>query len=94
MAGNKLGGAKSRDTIVYLYGYGHYSRIGRLGGLKSRGGGFAYDPELARIAGSKGGKASKRGPSKRKCQVKDCDNRHKAMGFCSSHYYASKAGRI
>lgn len=36
--------------------------IGQLGGLKSRGGGFAYgDHTLAKEAGSTGGKRGKRG---------------------------------
>jgi general stress protein YciG len=37
-----------------------YESIGRLGGRKSRGGGFAKNPELARQAGARGGRASRR----------------------------------
>lgn len=43
----------------------HYKEAGRLGGLKSRGGGFASDPELARVAGAKGGRISRRGRVKK-----------------------------
>lgn len=40
--------------------------IGRKGGLvKGTQGGFAANPELARIAGAKGGRISRRGPSKK-----------------------------
>jgi general stress protein YciG len=35
-----------------------------MGGKISRGGGFAANPELARIAGAKGGKASRKNKTK------------------------------
>jgi len=57
--GTKAGGLKARATNYRLYGLDFYRQIGRLGGIKSRGGGFT-DPELARAAGIKGGKASRR----------------------------------
>ena len=41
-----------------------YARIGAIGGRNGHSGGFASNPELARIAGSKGGKVSKRGKAK------------------------------
>ena len=59
MAGNKSGGIKAAATNRQRYGLEFYKTIGRLGGLKSRGGGFT-DPELAREAGRKGGTISKR----------------------------------
>ena len=59
MPGNKSGGLKAAATNRQRYGVEFYKTIGRLGGLKSTGGGFT-DPELAREAGRKGGAISKR----------------------------------
>lgn len=41
------------------YGSDFHARIGRQGGLKSRGGGFC-DPEVASRAGAIGGRKSRR----------------------------------
>lgn len=60
MAGTKLGGLHARDTVYKKYGPDFYKTIGRKGGLLGRTGGFAANPELARIAGKKGGHKSKR----------------------------------
>lgn len=60
MPGTKKGGEKAAQTNKRLYGANFYERIGKLGGQISRGGGFAKNPELARIAGRRGGKASHR----------------------------------
>lgn len=60
MAGTRRGGLKAGETNKKLYGEGFYPTIGALGGKKSRGGGFAKNPELAREAGRKGGFVSKR----------------------------------
>ncbi len=60
MAGTKKGGLKAAQTNKKLYGTNFYEKIGKIGGQISRGGGFAKNPELARIAGRKGGKASHR----------------------------------
>lgn len=60
MAGTKAGGEKAAATNKARYGDKFYEGIGREGGLKSRGGGFAKDPELARRAGSIGGRNGKR----------------------------------
>lgn len=60
MAGTQRGGRKAAATNKQRYGMNFYEQIGRRGGQVSRGGGFAKDPELARIAGAKGGKASRR----------------------------------
>lgn len=62
MAGTKAGGLKAAATNKALYGDDWYSKIGREGGKKGRTGGFYANRELARIAGSKGGKISRRGP--------------------------------
>lgn len=57
MAGTVAGGRLAAITNRKRYGKGFYQEIGRLGGLKSRNGGFAANPELAREAGRKGGLA-------------------------------------
>jgi len=59
MAGTKAGGKKAaaknlaRDPLFY-------ARIGAKGGRNGNTGGFAANPELARIAGAKGGRISRR----------------------------------
>lgn len=63
MAGNKAGGLKARNTNIKLHGKDFYKRIGAKGGHNGHTGGFAANPELARIAGRKGGLTSKRGSS-------------------------------
>lgn len=60
MAGTPLGGRKAAATNKQRYGLAFYEQIGRKGGQISRGGGFAVNPDLAREAGRKGGKASRR----------------------------------
>lgn len=60
MSGTRPGGRKAAATNKMRYGAQFYETIGRIGGRKSRGGGFSKNPELARIAGQKGGKASRR----------------------------------
>ncbi len=60
IAGNALGGQKARDTNIKKYGKDFYRRIGAIGGKKGRTGGFFANRELARIAGAKGGKISRR----------------------------------
>lgn len=61
MAGTKEGAAKTRETIYKKHGKDYYKRIGALGGKHCGMKGFALNPELARKAGAKGGKISKRG---------------------------------
>ncbi len=60
MSGTHKGGAAAAKTNKNRYGEDFYVNIGAIGGKKSRGGGFAKNPELARKAGAKGGKASRR----------------------------------
>lgn len=60
MAGTKAGGQKAAATNKLLWGKGFYKRIGQIGGRNGHTGGFYANPELARIAGAKGGKKSKR----------------------------------
>lgn len=61
MAGTKEGGIKTAATNIRKYGEDHYRKIGALGGMVRVPKGFAINRELARTAGAKGGKASKRG---------------------------------
>jgi general stress protein YciG len=65
MAGTRTGAAKAQKTIKKKYGKGFYARIGAMGGKLGHTGGFAANPELAKIAGRKGGKKSKRGKAKK-----------------------------
>lgn len=57
---------KAAATNKARYGDNWYAKIGKIGGQNSTTGGFAANPELARIAGAKGGKKSRRGPAKPK----------------------------
>lgn len=66
MSGSRDGGRKAAATNKQKYGDGFYARIGQKGGRNGHTGGFAANPELARIAGRKGGLKSKRGPAKKK----------------------------
>lgn len=63
MSGTKAGGQKAAATNKAKYGKEFYANIGRKGGRNGHTGGFAANPELAKIAGAKGGKKSKRGPA-------------------------------
>ncbi len=59
MAGTKIGGIKAAQKNL-ANDPNFYRRIGRIGGRNGHTGGFAANPELARIAGAKGGKISRR----------------------------------
>ncbi|MDR3298023.1 MAG: hypothetical protein LBT19_01435 [Candidatus Nomurabacteria bacterium] len=65
MAGTKAGGKKAAATNKAKYGREFYAEIGRKGGKNGHTGGFAANPALAKIAGAKGGRVSKRGKAKR-----------------------------
>ncbi len=65
MAGTKEGGKKAAATNKARHGADFYARIGRRGGQNGTTGGFAANPELAKIAGRKGGRISRRGPAKK-----------------------------
>lgn len=65
MSGTKLGGLKAAETNRKKYGEDFYHHIGEIGGKAGHTGGFAANPALARLAGAKGGKMSKRGPAKK-----------------------------
>jgi general stress protein YciG len=60
MAGTKEGGRKAAARNMERYGENYYKIIGARGGKNGTTGGFYANRELARIAGSKGGKISKR----------------------------------
>lgn len=60
MAGTREGGARAAATNKQKYGSDFYAKIGAKGGKKGRTGGFFANRELARIAGAKGGKISRR----------------------------------
>jgi len=60
MAGTAQGGKKAAEKNKTRHGSDFYARIGAKGGKKSRGGGFAANRDLAREAGRKGGKLSRR----------------------------------
>jgi len=60
MAGTKAGGIKAAATNKAKHGADFYARIGRIGGQRGHTGGFAANPQLARIAGAKGGRVSRR----------------------------------
>ena len=64
MAGTKAGGQKAAATNKAKYGKDFYAEIGRKGGRNGHTGGFAANPALAKIAGAKGGRVSKRGKAK------------------------------
>lgn len=65
MSGTKAGGLKTAKTNYEKYGKDFYRNIGKKGGKNGHTGGFAANPALAKIAGRKGGKVSKRGKAKK-----------------------------
>lgn len=66
MAGTKAGGKRAAETNIRLHGKDFYKRIGAIGGKRGTTGGFAANRELARIAGAKGGRISRRGKAVRR----------------------------
>lgn len=65
MVGTKAGGQKAAATNKLRNGEDFYKRIGQKGGRNGHTGGFAANPELARTAGAKGGRISRRGDTKK-----------------------------
>ncbi|MFZ2125028.1 MAG: hypothetical protein WA087_00015 [Candidatus Saccharimonadales bacterium] len=59
MAGTKLGGQKAAAKNLAKDPF-FYAKIGAKGGKNGNTGGFAANPALARIAGAKGGRISRR----------------------------------
>lgn len=60
MVTDKAGESKIRKTIEARYGKDYWRKIGSKGGKATGMKGFALNPELARIAGKKGGTKSTR----------------------------------
>ena len=60
MAGTKAGGLKAAQKNL-AKDPNFYAKIGAKGGRSGNTGGFAANPELARITGAKGGRISRRG---------------------------------
>ncbi len=79
MAGTKAGGLKAAATNLKKYGPDFYRNIGSIGGRNGNTGGFAANPELAKIVGAKGGRISRRGkgPGKVKEYVYHGDGKFK-----------------
>lgn len=75
------GGLKCAETNRQRYGKDWYAKIGAIGGRKGTADGvikgFAANPTLAREAGAKGGRISKRGPAKNKSTKKPIKVVHK-----------------
>ena len=65
MAGTKEGGKKAAATNIRKYGKDFYINNGRKGGQNGHTGGFFANRELAKLAGQKGGKISRRGKAKK-----------------------------
>lgn len=63
MAGTTKGGQKAAATNKTRHGKDFYAKIGAIGGKKGTTGGFAANRDLARIAGAKGGRISRRKPA-------------------------------
>ena len=59
MAGTAAGGKKAAAKNLQRDPH-FYAKIGSKGGRNGHTGGFAANPELARIAGAKGGRISRR----------------------------------
>jgi general stress protein YciG len=60
MAGSVAGGVKCAATNKKKYGENYYKKIGAIGGQIGTTGGFWANRELAKKAGSKGGRLSRR----------------------------------
>lgn len=65
MAGTKAGGQAAAATNKTKYGADFYAKIGAKGGKLGRTGGFFANRELARAAGAKGGRISRRTSAKK-----------------------------
>lgn len=62
MSGTREGGLKTAVVNKERHGEDFYIKTGRLGGqVKGVKKGFAANPELAKIAGAKGGSISRKG---------------------------------
>lgn len=64
MSGTKAGGLKAAITNKQKHGEDFYANIGRKGGQNGHTGGFSSNRALAKLAGAKGGRKSRRGPAR------------------------------
>ena len=60
MPGTRKGGLKAVNTNKEKYGEDFYKNIGKIGGQNGHTGGFQQGSKLAKEAGRKGGRISKR----------------------------------
>lgn len=64
MAGTKIGGKKCAETNIEKFGKDFYQKMGAIGGSKrtenTKKKGFGSNRELARLAGKRGGRVSRR----------------------------------
>ena len=60
MAGSIEGGKRAAATNKLKYGENFYKKIGAEGGKRGTTGGFYANRDLARTAGAKGGRISRR----------------------------------
>jgi len=65
MAGTSKGAKKAAATNKARHGADFYAKIGKKGGKAGHTGGFYANRDLARTAGAKGGRISRRGPAKK-----------------------------
>ena len=79
MTQTKSGAQKAVETNKRKYGDDFYARIGQKGGRNGHNGGFAANPELAKIAGAKGGRISRRGPAKKHLEIIKADSEEQAI---------------
>lgn len=96
MSGTVAGGKKAAATNMKKYGKDFYKKNGKKGGQNGHTGGFYANHELARIAGAKGGKKSRRGPAKKKAKIASIDSNVNVepVGVVRElqHYDAKKPG--
>lgn len=88
MSGNVKGGKLTAKIVKAKYGKDFYRKLGQIGGKKSRGGGFTGRPDLAQVAGSKGGKNRMKNAPRCSCGVliarSSVRNKHEARGHVIS----------
>ncbi len=91
MPGTKAGAAKAAATNKAKYGENFYKEIGRKGGLNGHDGGFKAYPELAKLAGKKGGSISSRSLDGKKDLETRRKNYNKNHNELSQHLEFEKA---
>jgi uncharacterized protein len=69
MAGTKAGGQAAAATNKKKYGSDFYAKIGAKGGQNGKTGGFFANRELAREAGRRGGRVSRRPKSTKSSDI-------------------------